>query len=94
MSTIEDIEHDTSVLAELTQKDLLFQICCRLDRHFPKDAAQLEAGRVFAELVKHTEGHIADIKKMGIPSLDQALRTSLEKYKAEVAASGNVILSE
>jgi len=63
------IEFDSEALDALTQKDLLVQICLRLDRHFPTWEDTTNAAEQLAEANALITGYAADLTEKGFTDL-------------------------
>lgn len=72
------IEFDTEALDALTQKDLLVQICYRLDRSFPNWEDELQAAEALLEAKELITGYAADLTEKGFSDLAATVTEVIE----------------
>lgn len=72
------IVYDFDQLGELTQKDLLVQLCIRSDRHFTKGASDQQASQTATELAELVESQVVVLRENGFDSIADQLIAIME----------------
>jgi len=87
MSIIDAIEYDLDALNQMSTNELLVQLICHRHLDRPKRSGQIRAKKAYEAIVTATEGYIADVAKLGVTPLSDALESALAEYVGTVKAT-------
>lgn len=62
-STSEDIEYDPTVLKEMSTSELIYQMLCRKDLERPNRPHQLQAGKLYDEVIAKVQAIAEALRK-------------------------------